>query len=135
MSSTATSTVPQKRLRLRGAAVAALLALALVCAQSLGLWHRLVHPGPSQLAGLNAARATGTDTAPAHGLLAHLFSQHAGEPDCQFFDHASLGDAMGSASTAAVALVLVPLLLAAGRGGFTARWHALFQARAPPSVR
>ena len=133
MSRTATTTIPQKRLRLRGAAVAALLALALVCAQSLGLWHRLVHPGPSQLAGLNAAHATGTDT--AHGLLAHLFSKHAGEPDCQFFDHASLGDAMGAASTAAAALVLVPLLLAAGRGGFTARWHALFQARAPPSVR
>ncbi len=107
------------------AAAAMLLACALLCAQSLGLWHRLVHPGPSPLAGQHAA----------HGLLSDLFSTHQGDPDCQSFDHACLGDAMGTAGTAWIALTLVPLVSGAGHGLLNARWHAQFQARGPPSVR
>jgi hypothetical protein len=124
-----------QRVRIQRAAFAVVLALALVCAQSLGLWHRLVHLGPSQSMGLGLAQATVADAAPAQGLLAKLFSNHQGDPDCQFFDHASYGDAVGAAGAVAVALALAPRILVAIQGPFIARWHALFQARGPPHLR
>jgi hypothetical protein len=133
--STAFNPVPQPRLRLHRAALAALLAFALVCVQSLGLWHRLVHPGPGQLAGMDAMQSAVASTAPPSTLSTKLFAQHHGDPDCQFFDHASLGDGIGAAGAVAVALAIAPRLIVTGHGLFIARWHALFQARGPPSVR
>ncbi|MES2950325.1 MAG: hypothetical protein V4858_17415 [Pseudomonadota bacterium] len=134
--STAFLPVQQQGLRLHRVALATLLALVLVCAQSLGLWHRLVHPGPGQLDRLDAAaQATVADTATAHSLFTQLFSLHQGDADCQFFDHASHGDAISTVSTAVVGLALAPRLLVDSHGLFVARWHALFQARGPPSVR
>ena len=125
-----------QRLRLMRAAAAMLLACALLCAQSLGLWHRLVHPGPtSQLASQHVVHGAESDTAAAHSLFSDLFSTHQGDPDCQSFDHACLGDAMGTAGTAWIALALLPLVAATGNGLLNARWHALFQARGPPFVR
>lgn len=124
---TAPNPVHQPRLRLHRAALAALLALALVCIQSLGLWHRLVHPGPGQLARV--------DTTQSGALFTKLFAQHHGDPDCQFFDHASHGDAIGAVSAVAVASAIAPRLIVASHGLFVARWHAQFQARGPPSFR
>ena len=132
MSSAVTHTLAQQRLRPQRTALAVLLVFALLCAQSLGLWHRLVHPGPSPQTGLAATHAKGTGTSATQGLLTHLFSQHAGQPDCQLFDHASLGDAMGLVFATAVALVFVSHKLLPGLGFFAARWHAQFQARGPP---
>ena len=133
--SLAFDSITEQRLRLHRAAVAVLVAFALVCAQSLGLWHRLVHPGPGPLAGLHTVQATVVGAAPAHALFAKLFSQHHGDPDCQSFDHASHGDTIGAAGTVVAALALAPRILVASHGLFVARWHALFQARGPPSVR
>lgn len=133
--SRAFDSITEQRLRLHRAAWAVLIALALVCAQSLGLWHRLVHPGPGQLAGPGTAEAVVIDSAPAHDLFTTLFAQHHGDTDCQSFDHASHGDAIGAAGAVSAALALAPRILVASHGLFVARWHALFQARGPPSVR
>lgn len=133
--STAFNPVPQQRLRLRRAAVAALLVFALVCVQSLGLWHRLVHPGPGQRVGMDTVYASVVDAAPVPGLFTKPFAEHHGDPDCQYLDHASLGDAIGAAGTVAVALAMAPCLVAASHGLFIARCHALFHARGPPFVR
>ena len=127
--------VPHQSVRMRRAAFAVVLALALVCAQSLGLWHRLVHLGPSHSMGAGLAQATVVDAASAQGLLAKLFSNHQGDRDCQFFDHACYSDAVGAAGTVAVALALAPRILVASRAQFIARWHAPFHARGPPHPR
>ncbi len=108
------------------AAAAMLLACALLCAQSLGLWHRLEHPGPTSQRAAPSAE---------HSPFNDLYSTHQGEPDCQFFDHACLGDAIGTTSTTLTTLALVSVLPATGHGLPMARWHALFQARGPPHLR
>ena len=127
--------VAHQRARLRSAAFFALLAVALVCAQSLGLWHRMVHVGSGQPAALGQVHAAMAKVAPAPGLLEQLFSNHQGDPDCLSFDHASHGDAIDAMGTVAAALALAPNLLVVPHGLFLSRWHALFHARGPPSVR
>ena len=107
-------------------AAAMLLGSALLCAQSLGLWHRLVHPGPTSQRAAPSAE---------HSPFNDLYSTHQGEPDCQFFDHTCLGDAIGTTSTALITLALVSVLPATGHGLPMARWHALFHARGPPHLR
>ena len=127
--------VAHQRARLSSAACVALLAVALVCAQSLGLWHRMVHVGSGQPTALDQVHAAVAKAAPAPGLLAELFSHHQGDPDCLSFDHASHGDAIDAMGTVAVAFALAPHLLVANHGLFLSHWHALFHARGPPSVR
>lgn len=133
--SNACTALSRRRARLRRAAFVALLAVVLVCAQNLGLWHRMVHVGPGHPTALGVVHAAVADTAAAPGLLTKLFSSHQGDPDCLSFDHASHGDAIDAVGTVAVAFALAPQLLVTNHGLFMSRWHALFHARGPPSVR
>ena len=120
------------------------LVLALLWAQSLGLWHGIVHAGH----GLDSTHATLaltnslSDVAPSaagasspHSLFESLFGNHHEGVDCELFDQLCHGHAL------ATALVLVlPLGVPAAHTAYltglaVARWAALFQARAPPFSR
>jgi hypothetical protein len=123
-----------KRARDR-ALLAALLVLALLGAQGLGLWHRMVHFGPAHAAGPGLVQATVGNPAQAPGLLAPLFSDHHDDADCQLFDQSAHADAIHGVATVAMAQVPLPGLVRVSHALALARWHALFQARGPPVVR
>lgn len=117
----------------------ALLVLALLWAQSLGLWHGTVH-GQS----IDRAAAHGTPAIHASGAAGKavapdwvetLFSGHQKASDCQLFDQLSHADALTHLSLIDLPWALLPTLLRASHGLCVARWHAQFQARGPPSVR
>ncbi len=125
---------------------AGLLAFVLLLSQTLGLLHGIVHT-PSSSTGPavhgahevthepHAAALAGPD---AGGFLTRLFSGHStddGVPDCRLYDQSSHFDAMPGLPVLALPLVLAPFVFSALTGLAVARWHALFQARGPPSVR
>ena len=116
--------------------------LALLGSQTLGLLHGIVH-GPAA-AGYAAAREPSSHqhaVAAENGdisnasFLAQLFSGHLGEADCHAYDQLSHFDAALGCLAPVLPLVLTPFLLSNLTGLATARWHALFQARGPPSLR
>lgn len=119
----------------RNAAVCVLM-LALLWAQSLGLWHSAVH-GDAQHHGARSAMAQATAHEPgqAPSLLQRLFAGHPLDTDCQFFDQHSHGDILSSAAAAAAVLALSAPALVTSHALAVARWHALFQARGPPPLR
>jgi hypothetical protein len=135
-----------------------MLALVLLVAQTLGLLHRIVHSPEAAHFHIAASSDVGPAKATharngnaAHGFLAHLFIGHLdnhsdhqseGEPDthpdradCRAYDQLSHFDAAPGCVALALPLVLTPFLLATLAGLAVARWHALFQARGPPSLR
>ena len=119
---------------------AGLLVLALLWTQSMGLWHRLVHSGRGHPAtGAMVRAATANDAAPAlstpSGPSGKLFSNHQTDTDCQLFDQLSHADGVIALLAIAPALLVSPQFLRASHALAVARWHALFQARGPPSVR
>jgi hypothetical protein len=116
-------------------AAACVLVLALVWAQGLGLWHSVVHGDASHTTRAGVAPLVAQDTGQAPSLLQRLFDEHELDADCLFFDQHSHGDAVAGADTAITALALVAPALVASHALAVARWHALFQARGPPSVR
>ena len=73
--------------------------------------------------------------AAAPDFLALLFSGHLDKSDCRSYDQLSHFDAVPGVAALALPLVLTPFLLSTLTGLATARWHALFQARGPPSLR
>lgn len=117
-----------------------LLVAALLWAQNLGLWHRLVHPAvgaPAPAAAVLAQSvANGPDAAlPLGAWLERLFSNHQDGSDCLGFDHATLGAAL-------LAAALVLHTLAGSTRVLAERWSGVqhgawphFQARAPPRLR
>lgn len=114
----------------------ALVALALVAAQTLGHVHGVAHGLPHQPA---APAAQGLLQHGGHGgvasLLHGLFDPHGDGAACRLYDQMGHGD-----SLPAVAAVLLPMappaaLFALLQGQVLARHAALFDARAPPSVR
>lgn len=129
-----------------GLALVVALAFVLLFAQFLGQSHRSAHGMASSLAGFQSVgsvhshpQGQGHDDGHEHleaGVLAHFFSGHQnGSAECHAFDQLSHIDVMPSVSALALPLVIQPFLLAISSGLATARWHALFQARGPPSLR
>ncbi len=121
----------------------ALLVLALVLSQTLGLWHGIVH-GPVTLAHTaHPAQATHTHTlhaAPATqaGMSEPWLGAHggqAGSAECRLYDQCSHVDALVQVPALALPLVLTSFVLLVLAGLAQARWHAYFQARGPPLVR
>lgn len=121
------------------------LALVLLFNQTLGLLHGIAHR-PSIAAGTatqvapvpNAAAAIAEIDHDAGEFLARLFSAHInhdGDPECRLYDQSSHFDAMPGVPVLALPLVLQPFVFSVLPGLAVARWHALFQARGPPSVR
>lgn len=118
---------------------AGVLALALLLSQSLGLMHGIVH-GPSGVAGHAAqmVHAVGEVEHGAGSFPDRLFSGHStedGDSGCRLYDQSSHCDAMPGVLLLALPLVLTPFVFSVLPGLAVARWHALFQARGPPSVR
>ena len=121
----------------------ALLMLALLLSQTLGLWHGIVH-GPVTLAHTaHPAQATHTHTVHAAPATHADMSQpwlgahggQAGSAECRLYDQCSHVDALVQVPALALPLVLTSFVLVALAGLARARWHAHFQARGPPLVR
>ena len=110
------------RVDLAHVVLASLLVVALLWTQGLGLWHRQVHSGIG-----HAAHPTAS--------LGKLFSHHQTDTDCRLYDQLSHADGAPALLAIAPALLALPPILQASHGLAVARWHALFQARGPPSVR
>lgn len=121
------------------------LALVLLLNQTLGLLHGIVHV-PSITTGsaahtaqvLNGAAAVAQFDHDADGFLTRLFSGHSrhdGDPECRLYDQSSHLEAVPGVPVLALPLVLQPFVFSVLPGLAVARWHALFQARGPPSVR
>ena len=119
-----------------------ILVLALLWAQSLGLWHGIVHGGH----GVGSVHASLASAAPdtalsaaghakSHGFLESLFGNHHDGVDCELFDQLSHGDALATAPVLALPLGVPAAHIAHLTGLAVARWAALFQARAPPVSR
>ena len=116
-----TRTVHLPRRPLARLVMSGLLVVALLWTQGLGLWHRQVHSGLSQ-----ATHSTAS--------VGKLFSNHQSDTDCRLFDQLSHADGATALLAVAPALLALPEILRASHGLAVARWHALFQARGPPSV-
>lgn len=121
--------------RLGRHAMACLLVLALMWAQSLGLWHGVVHGDASHSPRIGLAQLAGQEPAQAHNALQRLFAGHLLDSDCQFFDQHSHGDILSGLAPTTAVLALPAAVLVARHALAVSRWHALFQARGPPSVR
>lgn len=125
---------------------ACLLAFVLLLSQTLGLLHGIVH-APSIVTGhavygahevTHEPHATALAGPDAGGFLTRLFSGHSTDeavPDCRLYDQSSHFDGMAGLPVLALPLVLAPFVFSVLTGLAVARWHALFQARGPPSVR
>ncbi len=134
-------------------AIASVMVLALLMAQTLGLFHRIVHS--PQATHLHRAIASHDDVMHAehtghvleahvleghghkgHGLSKYLFSGHQqDDADCRAYDQLGHFDAAPGCAAPVLPLALTPFLLSTLTGLATARWHALFQARGPPLLR
>lgn len=118
---------------------AGVLALVLLLSQSLGLLHGIVH-GPLNATG-HAAHMAPVASEPARqadGFLIRLFGghrSHSSDSACRLYDQSSHCDAMPGLPLLVLPLVLPPFAFSVLSGLAVARWHALFQARGPPSVR
>lgn len=120
----------------------AVLALVLLWSQSLGLLHGIVH-GPSSAIGAathvahvaHVADAVAQPGPGADSFFTRPFSGHRDDSDCRLYDQSSHFDAMPGLPVLALPLVLAPFVVSVLSGLALARWHALFQARGPPSVR
>ena len=131
----------------------------LLLAQTLGLIHGVVHGsghGLTHTLGHNAADVAAHDDAheathdDAHEdvhedtpALAHqtlfdqLFSGHASDdldPQCRLFDQSSHLDSLPALPVMGLPLAISPFVFSLQTGLAVARWHALFEARGPPSV-
>ena len=121
------------------------LALVLLLSQTLGLLHAIVHapalatvPTAQVTHVPNAAEALAAPAPGADPYFSRLFRGHSrqdGDPACRLYDQSSHVDALPGVPVLALPLVLPPFVFAVVSGLALARWHALFQARGPPSVR
>jgi hypothetical protein len=110
----------------------AVLVLTLVFSQALGLWHGMVH-GPVTLAH-TAHPAQATHAGMSEPWLGAHGGQ-AGSAECRLYDQCNHVDALVQVPALALPLVLTSFVLLVLAGLARARWHAHFQARAPPLVR
>ena len=123
------------------------LVLALLWAQSMGLWHGIVHGGYGAVS-VRASLALAPDTSDAvtqafgiegapvfNGFFESLFGNHHKGVDCQLYDQLCHGDALATAPVLVLPLGVPAAHIAHLTGLAVARWAALFQARGPPVSR
>ncbi len=115
--------------------LASLLVLALLWTQSIGLWHRMVHSNAAYPAQQWIAQASMGDTGQAPTVPNRSFFNHHTDTDCQLFDQLSHTNGVTAKAAAALAQAILPQQLRCSHALAVARWHALFQARGPPTVR
>src|SRR5262245_3947105 len=109
----------------------ALLLIALVMVQTLGMMHRIVHlHGRAQP---NEAPAAGVAASSGESWVKALFDGHDSERDCAQYDQLSHGDiAWGSSAATACAAATLPAV-AHHPGWHLAAQAAGFLARGPPA--
>lgn len=119
---------------LRGVA-AWVLVLAVVWAQSLGQWHRVLHaPGLARIAAGAAAEPAHDHPDGVHGAFAHLFDTDGHAAACVLYDQLAHGDAAPS-----VPVVWLPPVWVAAVPPWEGRWQIAaqavgFLARGPPAA-
>jgi hypothetical protein len=126
---------PSRPALARRAVLWAMLA-ALLFAQTLGLMHRVAHPGfvPSasaQVAALHGPAAASAQK--AGGWVANLFAHD--DAGCRLFDQAAHGAPLLDVPSLVLPLALAVHVFAWLEGQACARAAASFDARGPPSVR
>ena len=112
----------------------ALLALALLWAQSWGQWHGVWHAksAPQEVLAESQTRGLGGHaSAPEHAVFDH----DAGDAQCRLLDQLSHADSLPCMPLLALPVELSAALVAQSVGSAVARWAALFQARGPPTFR
>jgi len=109
---------------------AALLAMALLLAQMLGVVHRVEHGTgtPPASAGVHVH---GHDEHADHGMHG-LFGSHSDAGECRLFDHASTADLVGFGLPSVYAPPAADAWLATGRCAPQRCAARCYQARAPP---
>ncbi len=135
----------QRHLRQHGALGPVLVfMLALLLSQALGLLHGIVHA--PQVASEHVENWMHAEHAVADhphehddgALVSRFFAGHSndsGSAECRLYNLSSHCDAMPGVAVLVLPLVLLPFVFSGLPGLAVARWHALFQARGPPSVR
>ena len=130
-------------------AVAVYFSLAMLATQTLGLLHGILHnrgyaaaatvanesSSKQQKAAADDRVTPGSIGSSNASFLTQLFSGHQGDTDCRAYDQLRHFDAAPGCAALALPLVLTPFLFSTLTRLATARWHALFQARGPPSLR
>jgi hypothetical protein len=119
--------------------LAAVLVLAVLLAQSVGVLHGVVHApgmhGHDSHAHRDAHGHHADPASDAPSVFERLFAHEDEGADCRNYDQLSHGDVLTGLAVVVLPLVLSPFVLSVLSGLATARWHALFQARGPPSFR
>lgn len=122
--------------RLHGGLVA-LLVLALLWAQALGLAHRVLHAplsgGLAEAAQIEKARQSQA-VRTRSGLLDHLLLPTQVDPSCQSYDQLGLGESPLSLPALLVPVLQPAWLQAAAIVLFQSAVSAFFDARGPPAV-
>lgn len=108
--------------------------LALLAAQTLGLAHRVVHPGGSAPGPALHGHDHDHSGAAVHESATALFAGHEDAPDCRLYDQLSHADLLQALPLAVSALLVPAFLLARREGEAIARHVALFEARGPPLI-
>ncbi len=116
----------------RSALLACLLALALLCSQSLGVAHAVLHGGVG--GAVPVERHAHSPSPSSDGPVKGLFANHHSVSDCHAFDALTHAYALPAAQAACLAQASPPLPDLPVRHGRIAPQAAGFLARGPPSV-
>jgi hypothetical protein len=129
------TTSPYSTTPRRPASLWALLLVAMVLAQSLGLMHGVIHTAP-----LNAERHVPSVHGDVHehaarSWLADLYAAHHHESDCRLYDQFSHGDCVPAMAILWIPLLATPAFLKVFEAPSPLTHAALVQARGPPLLR
>jgi hypothetical protein len=111
-----------------------LVLFVLVAAQTLGLMHRVVHPGGGTTAPQAFEQVQGDKGAAGSGWIAGLISSHD-DTGCRLFDQLGQGGMIPQLPAMHLPVMAPAFVVLWFQGEYLARWAALFDARGPPSVR
>ena len=110
----------------------ALLLVALVLVQTLGLMHRIVHAHGRAQPG--EVPAVSVDAGGAESWVKALFEGHDSERDCAQYDQMSHGDLACAGTAATTAVAAQPPVVVHHPGWHLAAQAAGFLARGPPAL-
>ena len=109
---------------------------ALVCAQALGLVHRVTHlPAAAAASVATASADAGHLPAQARADWVHALFAHEDEFGCRLFDGVGQCGAPLVAPLASLPLLPAAAPLPSERDDFVQRWTSPFLARGPPAPR
>lgn len=110
-----------------------LLPLALLAAQTLGLWHGVVHPHAASGALRAAIASAQAGHGPAHQAGASLGHHDDGSALCRLVDHLAHADALLAAPAVVLPAVVHALATTPVLRGLAASTSSPYEARGPPA--